>query len=313
MVGIVKKQRALSRRLFVVSVALGAFLYLCVWIMYPERGYVPVKDNRNTRGFSRSVSASPSISHELDLMEGVDVMQAPLTHGWVHKSGPAAVDSWHMSADARRRAQWDAFLEARDSGKVPMDAAYSSVPPHGPDPWGCRLYFNKEYKIFFVRTAKTGSTTILESVLPACVKSPDVPYCLQRVSDTQMSIEEVAGLWMDFTAFTFTRNVWSRAVSQYQYLVHFVRGNSSSNSLKCPRVTWNDFCEDPLILGKICRKEPLCCTKKWTHQDWHMRQQTSCFVTEDSKYSEWAVDFIGRLEHFDEDILELFKAVNKKR
>ena len=40
------------------------------------------------------------------------------------------------------------------------------------------------------------------------------------------------------------------------------------------------------------------------------RQQTSCFVTEDG---EWAVDFIGRLEHFDEDIDRLFEIVNKKR
>ena len=40
------------------------------------------------------------------------------------------------------------------------------------------------------------------------------------------------------------------------------------------------------------------------------RQQTSCFVTEDG---EWAVDFIGRLEHFDEDIERLFEIVNKRR
>ena len=40
------------------------------------------------------------------------------------------------------------------------------------------------------------------------------------------------------------------------------------------------------------------------------RQQTSCFLTDKG---EWAVDYIGRLEHFDEDLIELFAYVNKKK
>jgi hypothetical protein len=201
--------------------------------------------------------------------------QAPSSaHGWVAKAGPAAVGVWHRSADAQRRASWDRFLASRAAGETPLDQSYPGVPPHGPDAWGCRLYFNRAYKLFFVRTAKTGSTTVLERVLPACVKAPGVPHCLERVADGAMSAEEVAHLWRTFTAFTFTRNVWGRAVSQYQYLVHFVRNNGTggggAGGLRCARVLWGDFCRDPLALGALCRAQPRCCTKKWTHQDWHM-------------------------------------------
>lgn len=41
-----------------------------------------------------------------------------------------------------------------------------------------------------------------------------------------------------------------------------------------------------------------------------MRQQTSCFLTE---IGEWAVDFIGRLEHFDDDLVQLFEKINEKK
>jgi hypothetical protein len=41
-----------------------------------------------------------------------------------------------------------------------------------------------------------------------------------------------------------------------------------------------------------------------------MRQQTSCFLTEEG---EFAVDFIGRLEHFDDDLVQLFDKINEKK
>jgi hypothetical protein len=249
----------------------------------------------------RPTSSSPK-SNKLPLLD-IDAPSA--VHGWVSKAGPAALRSWHASEDIPRREAWDTFLEKRASGSIPLTQAFDSVPPHGPDPWGCRLYFNHAYKIMFVRTAKTGSTTIVESIFPPCNVAPDVPHCMQRVADTSMAAEEVAALWKKYTAFTFTRNVWTRGISQYQYLVHFVR-----DRLDCDHITWDQYCIDPLAIGAICRKHPDCCTKKWTHQDWHMRQQTSCFLTEDG---DWAVDFIGRLEHFDDDLIELFKIINEKK
>jgi len=218
-------------------------------------------------------SKTSRIIHNAEDGLGLDLQRPAQVYGWVNKAGPATVESWHSSADESRREAWDIFLKDRASGKIPLDSAYKSVPPHGPDPWGCRLYYNHPYKLFFVRTAKTGSTTILENVLPSCTKRPELLHCLDRVADSEMSVGEVAALWNDYTAFTFTRNVWNRGISQYQYLVHFLKGNGTDehgNKLQCERVTWDDFCRDPLLVGKVCRTDPKCCTKKWTHQDWHM-------------------------------------------
>ncbi|KAL4536786.1 hypothetical protein Ndes2526A_g06292 [Nannochloris sp. 'desiccata'] len=253
-----------------------------------------------------SPSSSPTSSSDKSLnLPLLDLEASSAAHGWVFKAGPAALRSWHSSEDIPRREAWDNFLEKRAAGDIPLTQAYDSVPPHGPDPWGCRLYFNHAYAIMFVRTAKTGSTTIIESIFPPCNVSPDVPHCMHRVADTSMSAAEVTKLWKKYTVFTFTRNVWSRGISQYQYLVHFIR-----DTPQCRHITWDEYCRDPLAIGEICRKNAECCTKKWTHQDWHMRQQTSCLLTEEG---EWAVDFIGRLEHFDDDLVQLFDKINGKK
>lgn len=74
----------------------------------------------------------------------LDVAASSAAHGWVAKAGPASALVWHASEDIRRRAEWDAFLARRASGAVPLTQAYPGVPPHGPDPWGCRLHFNRE-------------------------------------------------------------------------------------------------------------------------------------------------------------------------
>ena len=71
-----------------------------------------------------------------------------------------------------------------------------------------------------------------------------------------MTAKQVAALWKKYTVFTFTRNVWSRAVSQYQYLVHFVKSDAS-----CRWVKWDEFCADPLAVGAVCRENAECCTK----------------------------------------------------
>jgi hypothetical protein len=294
------ERRGGARRLAAAAAAAAAAAWLLLRAAAPPQPAPP--------------SAAPPAREFRGTGLALDLLAPSAAHGWVQKEGAASLDAWHFSADGRRRAAWDAHLAARRAGATPMDAPYASVPPHGPDPWGCRLYFSRRYRLLFVRTAKTGSTTVLERVLPTCADRPDAPHCLERVADTRLAASEVEQMWRDYTAFTFTRNVWDRAISQYQYLVHFLRGNGTAEkggeTLNCPRVTWDDFCGDPLALGAPCRAEPRCCSKLWTHQDWHMRQQTSCFATDAGG---WAVDFIGRLEHFDDDLRELFAEVNRRR
>lgn len=243
---------------FILAVVLTAL----AWI---KPAFLPIKQSsealtQKQRSRSSPASSPPSSYHLL-----LD-LQAPSTvHGWVTKTGPATLSSWASSEDQPRRESWDKFLRQRASGAISLTQAYSSVPPHGPDPWGCRLYFNHAYKAMFIRTAKTGSTTIIESIFPPCLYNPKVPHCMERVADTNMTAQEVAALWEKYTVFTFTRNVWTRAISQYQYLVHFVKGRE-----ECRHVKWDEYCKDPLAIGEVCRENAECCTKKWTHQDWHM-------------------------------------------
>jgi Sulfotransferase family len=300
-------------KLNVVRIAIILAVALAGVILWSRPSSLPIVESKKSTKTSSKSPSSNSRSSPSPTPKSFKPVKLPLldldapsaAHGWVEKAGPAALRSWHASEDVPRRKAWDAYLQKRASGEISLTQSFDSVPPHGPDPWGCRLYFNHAYKIMFVRTAKTGSTTIVESIFPPCNVRPDVDHCMQRVADSTMLPEEVINLWKHYTVFTFTRNVWTRGISQYQYLVHFVLDKPS-----CRHVTWDEYCEDPLAIGEICRKNAECCTKKWTHQDWHMRQQTSCFLTDDN---EWAVDFIGRLEHFDDDLVELFKKINEKK
>lgn len=294
-----------TRIAIIIYSAIGLAVLLFLW---SEPSSLTIIETFNTTRTSLKSSPPLSLTSSPDKYLNsppLDLEASSAAHGWVFKAGPATLRSWDASEDIPRREAWDQFLEKRAAGDIPLTKAYNSVPPHGPDPWGCRLYFNHAYKIMFVRTAKTGSTTIVESIFPPCNVSPDVPHCMQRVADTSMEAADVIDIWRKYTVFTFTRNVWSRGISQYQYLVHFVR-----DTPQCRHITWDEYCTDPLSVGEICRKNAECCTKKWTHQDWHMRQQTSCFLTE---MEEWAVDFIGRVEHFDDDLVQLFEKINEKK
>jgi hypothetical protein len=84
-----------------------------------------------------SVASAPSLPP-------LDLAAPSAVHGWVAKAGPAPAIVWHSSEDVRRRGAWDGFLARRAYGEVPLTQGYTGVPPHGPDPWGCRLHFNRE-------------------------------------------------------------------------------------------------------------------------------------------------------------------------
>ena len=237
---------------FVLAITLS----ILTWI---KPFFLPEHQTHSDALIRRRAPSAASSSSSLPAHPILDLQATSSVHGWVKKTGHATLRSWDSSEDQPRRDSWADFLQKRASGKIPLTQSYPSVPPHGPDPWGCRLYFNHAYKAMFIRTAKTGSTTIIESIFPPCLYNSEVAHCMERVADSNMTSDQVIELWEKYTVFTFTRNVWTRAISQYQYLVHFVKDRS-----ECHRVTWDEFCEDPLAIGNLC------CTKKWTHQDWHM-------------------------------------------
>lgn len=49
-------------------------------------------------------------------------------------------------------------------------------------------------------------------------------------------------VWDEYFVFGFSRNVLSRALSQYSYLSTFVKE-------ECTRLTWDQYCEDPYLVS----------------------------------------------------------------
>lgn len=93
--------------------------------------------------------------------------------------------------------------------------------------------------------------------------------------------------------FGFARNVLARAISQYQYLTHYMGPG-------CPLVSWDDFCADPFTLGDACFAAAAagkrCCDPvSALHQYVHAAPQAHCFATVDGAP---AVDWLGRWASF---------------
>ena len=97
--------------------------------------------------------------------------------------------------------------------------------------------------------------------------------------------------------------VLRRAISQYQYLTHFMTGAA------CPAVSWGAFCRDPYILGDICGTHRGCCNQSVLHQYLHVIPQANCLLTADQQ---WALDWVGRVEHFEEDFQSLLAILNAR-
>lgn len=149
------------------------------------------------------------------------------------------------------------------------------------------------------------------SPLPPPPPPPLPLHCVTKLAKrTDLTIEELEHMWKTYFVFGFSRNVWRRAVSQYQYLVHFLLQNTPA--LKCPEIKWMDFCMDPPSVADVCRKHPQCCPVRRTGDEslfyyFHLNDQTSCLLTE---AGEWAVDYLGRVENEDEDLATVLKHIN---
>jgi hypothetical protein len=133
--------------------------------------------------------------------------------------------------------------------------------------------------------------------------------------------------------------VLTRSISQYLYLASFMEPSCVP--------TWEEFCEDPFVLGDACKghfepdESDECCKApaSGVHQYGHVsiltklahswegptscvasitrlsrmclqvHPQADCFVTEEG---ETAVDFIGRVESFHEDFSSLIDLMNER-
>jgi hypothetical protein len=153
------------------------------------------------------------------------------------------------------------------------------------------------------RCTKTAGST-LEHYFSVCTTGRAHDRCLNYLHvENATQVQHLLDVWDEYFVFTYGRNVLRRAISQYQYLTHFMTGAA------CPPVSWGAFCRDPYLLGDICATHRSCCNQSALHQYLHVIPQANCLLTADQR---WAMDWVGRVEHFEEDFQSLLGILNAR-
>ena len=86
--------------------------------------------------------------------------------------------------------------------------------------------------------------------------------------------------------------------------------NSANRARPECGLDWRRFCANPY--ASVANLTAQHCTfRSFRSNMWHAFDQTHCLVTPDG--AGWGVDFIGRVEHLDEDWAEVVKHINARR
>lgn len=286
-------------------------------------------------------------TNSLTLTFPVDHRLPNAAAGFVSKNNNMPpLEAWHPNFTHYRWEKINNYHNQREEGSISLDTPPNLFAFPHKDGSGCKMYVNHKYKFIWTRTPKIATVSFL-AFFGECNKNknninkPDNPWCLENVSSPSAqdipTLTNPASMWQHYFVFGVTRNVWSRAVSSFQWLEGFIR-----NSPSCHNVTWNEFCSNPMATGDLCRHQPECCgrrkpgndddngninnsgsnnniatittTKKFSDSPqfhyYHIRSQTVCMMTD---RDQWAVDYIARLETLDTDFPEIIEEINKRR
>ena len=237
----------------------------------------------------------------------------PIVHGFITKSGPLDIRNWHENYTEWRESQfwkWIRHTTIHPYSSERVSVSHAQVLPKNPPlfPY-CRIFINHRYKFIYLRAPKTGSTSLIQ-LLGNCgspENGADKPTCLTPLQVE--SQEQYEQLWKDYLVFGFARNPWQRGVSSYRMLVRHMK-----NFTECSEsARWSGFCEDPLSMGRIHAQYPQCTAHEGQGAPFayhHVLEQAPCLLAPDGG---WAADFIGRVEEFDEDIIELLNELEVRR
>ncbi|PRW20519.1 DNase I [Chlorella sorokiniana] len=177
-----------------------------------------------------------------------------------------------------------------------------NAPPF-PSKW-CATLYNDKYRLIFLKCPKTAGTALLPQ-FKVCGFGNTTDRCLKFVDvNNATEVQHVVSKWQDYFVFGFSRNILARTVSQYRYLAHFVNAD-------WPLSSWDEFCADPFVLGDMALQAHAagkdCCSQSAEHQYVHVLPQAHCFTTANKQP---ALDWLGRVEHYEKDIRELFQLLN---
>lgn len=112
-------------------------------------------------------------------------------------------------------------------------------------------------------------------------------------------------------AYTFLRNYqvrnpWSRAISNYNYLL-----GKMNDAPQCKGVDWNTFCRDPFSVSNLCKEHPECAVARAAGEmAAHVHRQAACMVDASGDY---IVDYIARTEILESDLAAVVDKINSRR
>ncbi|KAF8055655.1 hypothetical protein HT031_006677 [Scenedesmus sp. PABB004] len=250
---------------------------------------------------------------------GGDALMAlqPAVHGRVAKAGMAEKLAWSLDpkyAVAREAifADWRAREAASPAPALARGEAPSCARSrHPPAPYHhCHVFVNHDYRVAYIRSPKSSSTSIM-NWMGQCrynkTRNHNATTCMEYSWEKFHSVSEVRALWGDYFVFGFVRNPWARAYSLWKDLSatnHFIHKHGPRCALP-----WAAFCADPWA-GWDALHEGGCGHVEPHYAYWHMMDQARCMLTDSG---DWAVDFLGRVEHGDEDWATVVAEMNARR
>ncbi|GAB4814794.1 hypothetical protein N2152v2_001840 [Parachlorella kessleri] len=284
-------------------------------------------------GGTHTATTSPWTKAQQVLASALNVSTAAAVHGWVQKAGPVDLQLWHGSFAQERNAQFNRWLKASRFSAEAHQRRRSLATKVGVQPLPepppvifpkCHVFVSHRYKFIYVRHPKTASISILK-YFTECnpTDRPRLtpgPACMSQLP-ADLPAAEVARLFRDYFVFTVVRNPLQRALSSYKFLVGRMVG---SGGAACRAgMSWDAYCADPLSLGAICHTTPACCAFPSGFFWHHTLDQARCMVTaaaapggregEGGAEVGWAVDYIARVEHLEEDLEEVFAEIDRRR
>lgn len=247
------------------------------------------------------------------------IMNGSMQHGAVTKVGMLPAWFWNKDKLAWRTQEFMKMV--RTDMAMPRQNEYWEADASGqlalkplplPFPF-CHAYVNHKYKMIFIIHPKSASTATKHYI------------SLCRFNQTESCLEPLEGVaqlapmdvkWQEYFVFTFVRNPWARAYSSWKflregYMLAAGQPRDKPSLTPCLPAGWADFCRDPLLLGRVCMALQHCCpgTTGPGFMFYHITDQATCMLTEGGGL---AVDFIGRVEHVDEDMREAVGIINSR-
>ncbi|KAL4422191.1 hypothetical protein ABPG77_006432 [Micractinium sp. CCAP 211/92] len=264
----------------------------------------------------------PSVRPKYSLPEDLRVqaiMNGSQQYGQVAKAGPLRADFWTADKRPWREASFKRMV-TRDMAQ-PRQPDYWEADASGqlalkplPLPFPlCHTYVNHKYKVIFIIHPKSASTATKRYMTLCRLNQTD--SCLEPLERAEQ-LQPLEQKWSEYFVFTFVRNPWARAYSSWKflregYMLRPGEVGKEPGAAPCVEAGWRHFCGDPLVLGRVCLTQPGCCPgKEKDHfMFYHITDQATCLLNEGGGL---VVDFIGRVEHVDEDMKEAVRLINSR-